>query len=662
MPVRWHLTERAVMDHPQLIMTSPLSFDGHGDRINALAAAFRQLKHRRLVILGGPGSGKTTLAVQLLLELLIATRQPDEPIPVLVSLSRWESIPKSLSDSVEPDGVELVSISQWEPTQQPQLHSWLADRLAEDYPSLRAFGADVAHTLVKQGKILPILDGLDELPRPRQSEIIAALNASLTETDQLILTSRTQEYESAIGEANNVLTAAAVIEPEPLSPDQAADYLAACLPPDTSPSWQEILDRLRAGTAGHLATVLTTPLGLWLLRTVYITPGTDPAALLNSAALRNPTAMQAELFDRLIPALLATRPASRNSIDSFRPRRTWNAQDVRKWLIYLARHLHQSGTRDLLWWHLARHTLTTRHIKLLGGPVVALIVGLAIGLVGVLGGGLEYGLTAGLRFGLIFGSLSGLTVLISFEIIVGTKIESWLINEPAHADLRLKNRTKLLARRLAPGLGYMAGAGLPLGLSVGLMAGPVAGLIVGLAVGLMLGLMVLPVQFISWVGTPTRTDWATTPRSTYKATRTLTVLQTATVGLVFVLILGLGIGLLEGLLLGLVSGLMALATGVAAGLALLSSGAWLSYILTASQLATSRKLPLRIMDFLDDAYRLGLLRTTGSAYQFRHAKFQDHLLQTEKRLTNDRLRAWIHRSVVCDVPGMRTRVLPYLGR
>jgi hypothetical protein len=30
------------------------------------------------------------------------------------------------------------------------------------------------------------------------------------------------------------------------------------------------------------------------------------------------------------------------------------------------------------------------------------------------------------------------------------------------------------------------------------------------------------------------------------------------------------------------------------------------------------------MDFLDDTYRLGLLRTVGPAYQFRHAEFQDH--------------------------------------
>ncbi len=190
MPVCWRLTERAMMDHPRLIMGGLLSFTGRSDQIGALAAEFRRLRRRRLVILGGPGSGKTTLAVQLLLELL-TTRQPGEPIPVLVSLAGWDL------------------------TEQPRLHDYLATRVAKDYPSLRAFGPHVARALAVQGHLLPVLDGLDELPTPRQPEVIAALNASLTDADQLVLISRTAEYVAAIADAGDVLTAAAVIKPEP---------------------------------------------------------------------------------------------------------------------------------------------------------------------------------------------------------------------------------------------------------------------------------------------------------------------------------------------------------------------------------------------------------------------------------------------------------------
>lgn len=109
MPVCWRLTEHAVMDRPRRILADDPSFSGRSDRISPLAEQFRRLRRRRLVILGGPGSGKTTLAVQLLLELL-ATRQPEEPIPVLVSLAGWD------------------------PTVQHHLHGWLGDRLIEHYP------------------------------------------------------------------------------------------------------------------------------------------------------------------------------------------------------------------------------------------------------------------------------------------------------------------------------------------------------------------------------------------------------------------------------------------------------------------------------------------------------------------------------------------------
>ncbi len=516
MPVHWRLTEHAMMDHPRLVMAGQLSFSGRSDRIDLLAKEFRRLQRRRLVILGGPGSGKTTLAVQLLLKLL-ASRQAGEPIPVLFSLAGWD------------------------PHDQPRLHSWLAERLAEDYPSLRAFGPDIACALAEQGQILPILDGLDELPTARRPEVIAALNASLTDADQLVLTSRTVEYGTAVREAHNVLTAAAVIEPEPLTPAQAADYLQHCLPPEPGTSWQWVLDRLRAGTAGNLATALATPLGLWLLRTVYITPRADPAVLLHPDTANNPSTIRAHLFDQLIPAVLATRPASRNPTDIFRPRRVWNPTDVRHWLIYLAHHLDRTKTRDLLWWHIARHTFTRSAFSLVSG----LAFGLTLGLVGTivfgllkvllfqdpmmgytyedgtvasptgevvvgLTQGLTFGLAVGLANGLAFGlavrltrcGLSGLMIGLAVGLLgaltgglVYTLLDGgawgtdgtltrtagltgglvgalagrrWLTDEPAYANLLVKHRTGALIRNLVGGLFLGLICGPPIALAIGL--------------------------------------------------------------------------------------------------------------------------------------------------------------------------------------------------
>ncbi|MGH3867350.1 MAG: NACHT domain-containing protein [Pseudonocardiaceae bacterium] len=609
MPVCWGLTQPIMMDHPELIAVGGLSFTGRSDHISALAAEFRRLRRRRLVILGDPGSGKTTLAVQLLRELL-ATRQPGEPIPVLVSLAGWD------------------------PTEQPRLHTWLAARLAEDYPSLSTFGPTTAQALAEQGHLLPILDGLDELPEPRRPEVIAALNKSLTDTDQLVLTSRTTEYKEAITEAGDVLTSAAVIAPEPLTAAQAAEYLTHCLPPDPGPSWGELLHRLRTGTAGHLAPVLATPLGLWLLRTVYIiTPRADPTPLLTPGT----TPVQADLFDQLIPAVLTTRPASRHHGDTFRPRHTWNPHDVRSWLTYLAHPPHHTDIRNLHWWHLARHTLTPRAVKL----ALGLMVGLPFGLVAALTFGLTLGLAVGLAGGLTFGLTLGLT----FGLMVEPTARRWLTDEPAYANLQVTRRFTLLTRRLAFGLMVALMVALVGGLTVGLVVGLGTGLKGGLALGLTGG---LALGLTEWVGIPNRTDWATTPRSTYQATCALTVLQLClavlgtglAIGLTGWLTADLAIGLAGGLVAGLVAGLVGgLVGGLAArraGRLVIRSGAWLSYVLAICWLAASGKLPLRLMGFLDDAYRLGLLRTVGPAYQFRHAEFQDHLIRTaDTRTTTD---------------------------
>jgi hypothetical protein len=53
-----------------------------------------------------------------------------------------------------------------------------------------------------------------------------------------------------------------------------------------------------------------------------------------------------------------------------------------------------------------------------------------------------------------------------------------------------------------------------------------------------------------------------------------------------------------------------------------------AYVIASRWLAYRRLLPGDLMAFLEDAHRLGLLRTVGPVYQFRHAELQDHLADT----------------------------------
>jgi hypothetical protein len=76
--------------------------------------------------------------------------------------------------------------------------------------------------------------------------------------------------------------------------------------------------------------------------------------------------------------------------------------------------------------------------------------------------------------------------------------------------------------------------------------------------------------------------------------------------------------------IGLAVGL-AVASAFGLAVAPANESAWFGFVVTTRWLAFRGKLPWKCMGFLDDAHRLGLLRTAGSVYQFRHAELQDHL-------------------------------------
>jgi predicted NACHT family NTPase len=149
----------------------------------------------RLVVLGEPGAGKTMLMVGLVLDLLHPDRRSSGgPVPALASLASWDPVSQDL-------------------------HGWLGAMLITDYPDLAgapppgSAGGNRFEALLEAGLILPVLDGLDEIPESARPVAITRINKELKPGEQVVLTCRTEQYRAAVSPKvgpGAVLRAAAV--------------------------------------------------------------------------------------------------------------------------------------------------------------------------------------------------------------------------------------------------------------------------------------------------------------------------------------------------------------------------------------------------------------------------------------------------------------------
>ena len=349
-----------------------------------LADVLARVPTGRLVVLGEPGAGKTMLMVRLVLDLL-ARRASGGPVPILASVASWNPADQDLRD-------------------------WLGAQLLIDHPALAApppagrTESTQAAALLASGLILPVLDGLDEIPEEVRGPAISRINDALRPGEQVVVTCRTQQYRDAVrpqGGVEVTLRAAAAVQLRPLDADAVRGYLCDdAAGPVARARWDPVLAVL--GTEAPAGQALSTPLMVGLARAIYNPrPGElagtlrDPAELC-SPALADRTAVESLLFDAFIPAAYRHDPAGR-----------WKAQDAEKWLVFLARHLEYTiGSPDLAWWQLP---LAVPGFALVAAGVVAgVVVGAVVGVVvGALAGGSSAGVVAGLTFGVVVGLVVG---------------------------------------------------------------------------------------------------------------------------------------------------------------------------------------------------------------------------------------------------------------
>lgn len=148
-----------------------------------------------LLIMGEPGAGKTTTLLQLVSDLLMKAELDEaHPIPVVFSLASW-------SDN-------------------GGIGAWMVDELANRYEVPRRLG----EKWLRNGQLLPLLDGLDEVDLEYRLRCAEAINNFRKKYLHMatVVTSRTHDYKALATRLH--LEEAIVLQP--LSGEQIDLYLA----------------------------------------------------------------------------------------------------------------------------------------------------------------------------------------------------------------------------------------------------------------------------------------------------------------------------------------------------------------------------------------------------------------------------------------------------
>jgi hypothetical protein len=554
----------------------PVGGADEGD-LDTVLDYYLSLSPRRLVILGRPGAGKSVLAMQLLIRLL-EQRNTDHtlPVPVLISAAAY--------DTKRPWG------------------EWFTGHLAQRF----AIAIPEAERLVRERRVLPMIDGLDEMDQSgkpvRARALVDALNSAAFMQGEnraaVVVTCRHKEYQAL----QTALDRATHIEMVTLDGNEIADYLAEQLRGSDEEAWEPVLAALRGDPVGPLAEQLATPWRMTLALTVFRDCG-KPAEILPGPILDGYTErVNALLLDRYVSSVVRLQdPSGRPAEEQVNQLLTDLAHDL-DWQAH-----HEGSATDIeldKWWRsVGPWAAPIIHIALLL-PVA--VLWLAIGIIDHRLSSLFLGSSL-----LIMAFAAGLPPTSPHQTKVGLLI--------TRRGLRRSGLWFLIG--LAGGLvaGLVAGfvAGSAAGLTVGIVVGLATGAVTGVATGLVFG-----IQY----GLETNSPEAIGPRDLLRKDYQYGLIVGLMAGLVVGLVLGISAGLVDGVAFGFLYGL---AGGVSFGVSYsLTIGAesWARYCIAVGIAAIRRSGPLRFGAALDWAYQAGLLRLAGVAFQFRHQQLQDWLM------------------------------------
>jgi DNA polymerase III delta prime subunit len=276
-----------------------------------------------MLILGEPGSGKTTTLLELTRELIARSEQDESaPIPVVFKLSTWSASRGRLLD-------------------------WLEKEMNSKY----LVGTEAARRWLKDARVMPLLDGLDEVHPAARQACVTAINTFQEEFGpiEIAVASRLRDYMALPVR----LRCNGAIRLERLTDDQVDAYINGAVPP---------LRALRAALDGdaQLRQLAGSPLMLNVMSYAY-----DGASEEESAVVENSVeGRRRHLFDRYVDRMFKQVGASvaerRKMITSL----SWVAAQMQEHStsILLVEHLQPSWLPSL--WERLLYLATTRLIVL----------------------------------------------------------------------------------------------------------------------------------------------------------------------------------------------------------------------------------------------------------------------------------------------------------
>jgi hypothetical protein len=414
----------------------------------------------KLLILGKPGAGKTTVLLSLTEQLLIgAMNNPKTVIPVVFELSTWKNDHQSIHDWL----IEQLYDLHGGDKKQKRYEQWLEQRV-----------------------LLPLLDGLDELGMERQKKCMAKLNDFTKQYPQVVVCCRSQQFEESEIRLRNLRGA---VELEPLTDHQIQAYLEQV---QREELWTQIQDtpemrRMLELHEDEEAGLLRVPLFVSIAAAIY--------------DVNQPFRTKGELLERYIDGQLSFDVRSSDRRKELEGRK-WTYTVVEKeptarivwhYLSWSARQLNRNNEVNFLiekmqpsWLENPRHK---RLYQLIVGLIIGLIIQSILTPIFISVVTLKTGITIAFIASVFVGSVIGLTDIQpveSFQVLKWSATSQKFICE-FRSGLIVCSISGLIIGLIG---GKISGVSseLVVSMTTGLIIGLISGLIMGLISGLIVGL------------------------------------------------------------------------------------------------------------------------------------------------------------------------------